>query len=155
MLNDQFYQIKYIFSDGPDTVRVGDHNLQTNGDRAEPQDYVIDQIILHPEYTRATRYNDIGLIKLRRNIIFGKYARPACLWQTQSINNSKAIATGWGKIDYTGPLSDVLLKVELNVIPNNECRQYVEADRKKLQRGVVDSQMCAGVLAGGMDTCQV
>lgn len=92
---------------------------------------------------------------MRRNIIFGKYARPACLWQTQSINNSKAIATGWGKIDYTGPTSDVLLKVQLNVIPNNECRQYVEADQKKLKQGVVDSQLCAGVLAGGMDTCQV
>lgn len=88
-------------------------------------------------------------------MIFGKYVRPACLWQTQRINNTKAIATGWGKVEYTGPSSDVLLKVELNVIPNSECRQYVKSERKKLHEGIVDGQLCAGVLEGGKDTCQV
>lgn len=43
------------------------------------------------------------------------------------------------------------MKVELDIIGNSQCNQYFEDT--KLDRGIIESQLCAGVLSGGKDTC--
>lgn len=108
---------------------------------------------------------------------FKKHIRPACLWQTAAINYTKVVATGWGRIEYglyiinllnilngliytffsleAGPKSDDLLKVVLDIIDNDNCASYIERDHRKLVNGLTEQQMCAGVLTGGKDTCQV
>lgn len=83
----------------------------------------------------------------------GKFVRPACLWQSQNINYTKTVATGWGQIDFSGPKSDTLQKVTLDIISNHQCAPLFEINRR-LQQGIVDTQMCAGYLDGGKDTCQ-
>lgn len=35
---------------------------------AQPQDYRVADVIVHPEYRHSTHYNDIALIKLDRQI---------------------------------------------------------------------------------------
>jgi secreted trypsin-like serine protease len=83
---------------------------------------------------------------------FTKFIRPACLWQTPNINSSKTIATGWGYTEaLSGLTSEELMKVELDLINNRECNNLLED--AKLDDGIVDSQICAGVLTGGKDTC--
>lgn len=82
---------------------------------------------------------------------FTKFIRPACLWQTPNINSSKTIATGWGYTEALGQTSEELMKVELDIINNSDCNSFlVDA---KLDDGIQDSQMCAGVLTGKKDTC--
>lgn len=53
--------------------------------------------------------------------------------------------------------SDDLLKVDLDVIENRRCNKLYEAESKTstLKRGIIDSMICAGDLAGGHDTCLV
>lgn len=53
--------------------------------------------------------------------------------------------------------SDDLLKVVLKIIDNRQCAPlYVDQiNRRRLRNGIVDTQMCAGELDGGKDTCQV
>lgn len=53
--------------------------------------------------------------------------------------------------------SDHLLKVNLDVIDNPQCNKLYEPESKSktLNRGIIDSMLCAGVLAGGKDTCLV
>lgn len=53
--------------------------------------------------------------------------------------------------------SDHLLKVDLNLINNWQCGKLYEAESKTrtLNRGIIDSMLCAGDLAGGHDTCLV
>lgn len=53
-----------------------------------------------------------------------------------------------------GDRSNELMKVALNIIDNSHCQQLYERS-KKLRNGIVSSQLCAGVLEGGKDTCQV
>uniref|UniRef100_A0A1B0CS99 Putative serine protease snake-like zootermopsis nevadensis n=1 Tax=Lutzomyia longipalpis TaxID=7200 RepID=A0A1B0CS99_LUTLO len=137
----------------PKYIRVGDHNLARTDDDGDPQQINIREIIRHPEYRSSSKYNDIAVIKLEKRPKLGKFVRPACLWQTQNINYTKTVATGWGQIDFSGPKSDTLQKVTLDIIPNYECSPLFEINRK-LQRGIVDTQMCAGYLDGGKDTCQ-
>lgn len=63
------------------------------------------------------------------------------------IMNSERIPLG-------GARSDDLQKVSLNIIDNNQCQQLYEKSRT-LKNGIVSSQMCAGFLTGGKDTCLV
>jgi hypothetical protein len=53
--------------------------------------------------------------------------------------------------------SDHLLKVDLDLIDNRQCNKLYEAESKTrtLSRGIIDSMLCAGDLAGGHDTCLV
>lgn len=53
-----------------------------------------------------------------------------------------------------GQQSNDLLKVALDIITNTQCSQMY-GQTKKLRSGIVNSQICAGYLAGGKDTCQV
>lgn len=43
------------------------------------------------------------------------------------------------------------MKVELDIINNQQCNRFFED--AKLDDGIVDSQICAGVLTGMRDTC--
>lgn len=43
------------------------------------------------------------------------------------------------------------MKVELDIIDNSECNRLLQD--AKLDSGIVEKQMCAGILAGGKDTC--
>jgi len=56
-----------------------------------------------------------------------------------------------------GPTSADLLQVVLNVVPADQCdRSYSSSAGRNLSRGIDDdSQLCAGHLAGGKDTCGV
>lgn len=136
----------------PDIVRLGDQNLVRQDDSAEPQEYQIASVTPHPNYRHSSNYYDIALIRLVRRVTFTRFVRPACLWQKGSINSTKAVATGWGQVQFAGGRSDDLRKVSLNIIDNSDCRQLYETS-KQLRRGIVKSQMCAGYLQGGKDTC--
>lgn len=45
-------------------VRVGDKNLENEDDGANPQEFRVKRIFIHPEYTSQLKYNDIALFQL-------------------------------------------------------------------------------------------
>lgn len=104
--------------------------------------------------------NHVGFsltVKLKQNHFslprFTKFVRPACLWTQTYINHTKAIATGWGLVEFQSDKSDELLKVPLNMYSNKECNQAYEKSRQ-IPNGIIDSQLCAGNRGGHQDTCQ-
>ncbi|CAG9759657.1 unnamed protein product [Ceutorhynchus assimilis] len=119
-------------------------------------DYLVDRIIVHPDYKYPVKYNDIALMSTNRRVQFSKLIRPACLYTKSSIAQKVAIATGWGQTDYTGPNSDKLLKVQLNIYDNSYCTKAYQKEIKgspQLASGITNTMLCAGELRGGMDTC--
>lgn len=58
---------------------MGELDYATTKDAAEPIDYKVVEFIKHPEYLPPQRYNDIALLRLEKEVQFGKYIRPACL----------------------------------------------------------------------------
>ena len=50
--------------------------------------------------------------------------------------------------------ADVLQKVELDIVSNELCETFIKP-QKKFMDGLRMTQMCAGELSGGKDTCQV
>lgn len=88
-------------SEKPSVVRLGEHNLATTNDGANPVDYRISEIYTHPNYSIGGHYYDIALIRLNERVEFNTNIRPACLWQTYRINSTKGIAIGWGSTGYS------------------------------------------------------
>lgn len=136
---------------------LGEHDLKSDrNDR--PLRVDIAETIPHPQFRRAKKYYDIGLVRMATQITFNKFMRPACLPETYSANKEHAIASGWGKTDYRGPTSDVLMKVVLELFSADECSAtYINESRTtQLQHGILhDQQFCAGSHTEKKDTCQV
>ncbi|XP_065076539.1 venom serine protease-like isoform X1 [Ochlerotatus camptorhynchus] len=127
---------------------VGDHNLTTGAETPYAQAYIIAQFLSHPGFTTRPVSNDIALIRTLQPIQFNEAVGPVCLpWKYRSENFDGAIveACGWGDLDFGGPKSDVLNKVALNVISNQECSS-------RLNSTITHQKMCT--YTPTKDTCQ-
>ncbi|XP_039314705.1 uncharacterized protein LOC105193145 [Solenopsis invicta] len=139
-------------------VRVGDLNLVQTNDNAMPQTIAVEERIRHPDYKRPSQYHDIAILRLEEDATFNAYVRPACLpvdWPDVG-RNDKAIATGWGLVDWTEDTgSDNLLKVTLKLVSHASCNAsfFDGGNSVELPFGIDnDWQICAGEV--GKDTCQ-
>jgi secreted trypsin-like serine protease len=122
-------------------------------DTQNAEDFTINQFIEHENYNANTKQNDIAVAKLNHDACdspkFPLTIRPACLWQTESVWQNKAIASGWGFTDYASTLSNELMKVKLDILDSSLCDKVFSEEGFKIDR----KQICAGVVAGGRDTC--
>lgn len=84
----------------PDIVRIGETELHGTGLQHIPEDFKIANIIVHPAYRRRKYYNDIALLRLNGRITISLWVRPACLWQTEAINLTEAMVTGYGHTEF-------------------------------------------------------
>lgn len=137
----------------PDVIRLGEQNLKRNDDGAKTQDFQIEQVIRHPDYRAASKYNDISLFKLNRDVKITEFVKPACLWQSFEVNYTSATAIGFGLTKDYGDQSDDLLKVSLHLIGNKRCNGFYEKSTPLID-GIIDSQICAGDEVEEKDTCR-
>lgn len=133
-------------------VRLGVLNINAASSKELPSDFPIEQFIVHEDYKTRSRDNDIAVIKMTREVVFSnpQVIRPACLYDNDKIIQKKVIATGWGLTEYAGSISDVLMKVNLDLQDLGKCVTYYEDE----DFAIDEKKICAGVLAGGRDTCQ-
>ncbi|KAF2885825.1 hypothetical protein ILUMI_20348 [Ignelater luminosus] len=139
-------------------VRVGDLQIESDQDDAQPQDFTVLEKFRHPDYKYPSQYNDIALLKLNRKAALSNYVRPACLETRPTVNfNYHPVASGWGKTAFLGETSTALLKVVLDYFTHTECDEAYKNNRGiKLRTGIIDaSQVCAGSRNESKDTCQV
>ncbi|KAF2897065.1 hypothetical protein ILUMI_09110 [Ignelater luminosus] len=138
-------------------VRVGDLNLKSITDDAQPQTLLAAAVYRHPDYRSPSQYNDIALIELDRPVVFTNYVKPACLQTEFDLPQTAGpIATGWGRLGFTGETSDQLMKVTLGYFNNQQCRSvYASVPERSLPNGIDDNtQICAGGINESKDTCQ-
>ncbi len=120
-------------------MNVGEYDLTDGAENA----INIANIYIHPEYDEARINNDIAIVELTESV--NAPAVQLANEQTTrqfALNGSPAIVAGWGgRTGYVagqGPTSnfpDVLHRVELALITNEECRQS--------NRFISDSVICA------------
>ncbi|XP_050093159.1 venom serine protease-like [Anopheles aquasalis] len=132
-----------------DTVLlVGDHNIRTGSDTSFAQIYTVAQFLSHYGFTLKPVANDIAMVRTQNAIQYNAAVGPACLpWRyaRQTFEGQQLEATGWGDLDFGGPRSDTLQKVQLSVIGNSECSQ-------RLGTTVPYQQLCT--FTPDRDTCQ-
>ncbi|XP_054273148.1 venom protease-like [Macrosteles quadrilineatus] len=144
---------------GPKYVRLGDYNMMSNDDEnlgySKPQEFKIIQVITHPEYDQDRGYNDITLYKLDRPVVFDRFIKPICLHTEYKIPTSNGILSGWGGIEYGGPMTDILQKGNVSFIPEQECNNAIGPIMKQRDAELKDKMMlCAANFVNGTDTCQ-
>lgn len=131
---------------------MGEQNLARTDDDNETEDFGIVNSIRHPNYKTSSKYYDIALFQLDRDVRITDFIRPACLWQRFDINYTSGIATGWGLTKDRGRPSNELLKVQLQIISNERCNSFYQRFQA-LKDGIVDTQFCAGDDFEEKDTC--
>ncbi len=111
------------------------------------------EAISHPNYDEQNTLNDIGILKLEREVVLNDFIQVACLPVLKSdsypLAERASVAAGWGTLFYGGSTPSQLYDVQLTVYNSDKCAK-VDASMKKNW----DSQICAGDLSGKKDTCQ-
>lgn len=126
-------------------IIVGEHDVSTGQDTNVTRLYQVDEIIIHPDYT--LRVNDVAIVRAEDEFDYSMKVGPACLpfyYIQRSFTGEVVTALGWGTTSFTGPKSDVLMKVNLHVISNHQCVRY--------QPKVSSKQICT--YDKGKDSCQ-
>ncbi|XP_052871419.1 serine protease snake-like, partial [Anopheles cruzii] len=143
----------HCFSEGnPAVVRLGEYDTANVSD--EEVQFGIEDFLKHPQYSNTRSYHDIALIRLDRQVWLTKYVRPACLWDSESRNITRYVATGFGYNETIGiELSTTMMKVQLDEFPVDDCARAF-AGQKRFRNGVQAGQICVGSIVGGKDTCQ-
>lgn len=143
----------------PVTVRMGVVNFTDTEQMKAVVEIKIKKVHLHPDYTSANVYNDVGLLELEEEVTYTNNVFPTCLY-TDSKDppaNSVLYVTGWGVINRsTRVKSDVLLKARQTIVDNLKCNEsYVDNGLTRRNRdGIIASQMCAHDPGLTKDACQ-
>nr|AAD00320.1 plasminogen activator sPA [Scolopendra subspinipes] len=131
----------------PSDLRIlaGEHNFKKEDGTEQWQD-VID-IIMHKDYVYSTLENDIALLKLAEPLDLTPTAVGSICLPSQ--NNQEfsghCIVTGWGSVREGGNSPNILQKVSVPLMTDEECSEYYN---------IVDTMLCAGYAEGGKDACQ-
>ncbi|KAF0308197.1 Melanization protease 1 [Amphibalanus amphitrite] len=144
------------------SVRLGEHDLATEQDCGVPPDpelclppaqvFNVTETIVHPQYDDPVRdQNDIALLRLDRPVIendgVAKVCLPLGVKRIADPTGEDATAAGFGQTE-RGFSSDVMLKVKLPVVPQEECAEVIG----ERGRTVGGGQLCAGGVRG-QDSC--
>lgn len=98
------------------SIYAGLNNIKAPEEGAQKKP--VDQIILHPNYTRGSLINDICILRLREPLVLGNNTRTAIINlppQGHSASGN-ATVTGWGAIYEAGPSSQKLLLVQVPIV---------------------------------------
>ena len=111
----------------------------------------VKNLIIHSNYDKSDDYRDMALAKLETPVpAWTDYIQPACIRWTGDEKpqiNDKVYVIGWGYTSDGGFESEQLRGVAITVHNNDFCEGYYDMDFD-------DSQICAGHIPGGLDSCQ-
>uniref|UniRef100_A0A3P9QGJ1 Acrosin n=1 Tax=Poecilia reticulata TaxID=8081 RepID=A0A3P9QGJ1_POERE len=133
------------------TVLVGITALSKPGPHSQRRG--VKNVIIHERYDFNSSNNDVALLMLKSPLKFTNYIQPCCIPMSinhqVALNLSNCFITGWGSINYKGGAVDMLQEAELELIETLRCNQ------KHWYNGLItENMLCAGMLTGGVDTCQ-
>ncbi|XP_038222132.1 serine protease snake-like [Zerene cesonia] len=144
---------KDLMTAEPDIVRLGTRDIR-RFKYETPVDVKIKRIIQHPYWDSPKRYYDIALLELETPVQFTKLIQPACLPLSFFKPGGNATVTGWGATEArSGAPSSTLQLGRVDIIDSKLCDRLGFIYRDRNWWGLLDHQMCAGKILGGVDTC--
>ncbi|XP_078352104.1 MAM and LDL-receptor class A domain-containing protein 2-like [Oculina patagonica] len=132
-------------------IRLGAH-YRTQRSVGTEQDIGVAKIIMHENYNSPLKYsNDIALINLVRPADLGEEVGLVCLPDTGhhlpfDNVNKKCWITGWGSLSSWGSSPNTLRQASVPLVSKQRCASAFPSE-------IDDSMLCAGLAAGGIDTC--
>lgn len=135
-------------------ARFGEWNIVDDNEPYPTQDIKIHPgILTHPEYHPLSLRNDIALVKLERDVHYREHIRPICLPNPGDVfDGQRCVSTGWGVDVRINDFAPVLKRVDLPIVPRQNCVRKLRATRLGPFFQLHHSVLCAGGEAGA-DTC--
>ncbi|XP_045455936.1 venom serine protease 34-like [Melitaea cinxia] len=128
-------------------VVVGEFDTSTGADSPATQVFPVASYLTHPMYREANYDYDIAIVTIAGEMVYSEYVGPACLpfkFGSYDFAGTQVTAMGWGTTSPGGPTSNVLMKVNLDVINQGTCQLRVPT--------LTSRQMCT--YTRGRDACQ-
>ncbi|CAH1405893.1 unnamed protein product [Nezara viridula] len=137
-------------------ARLGELDISSSSDDAEPVDKTIIERITYPKYIRSQNYHDIALFKLDSDVVYNIYIYPICLHTKRKIDSTFATIIGWGRVGFSDGTSEKLQEADIEVYNDTECRKLMFSSvmARTPQGHQADQMICAGVPDGSKDACQ-
>ncbi|ELU16695.1 hypothetical protein CAPTEDRAFT_113671, partial [Capitella teleta] len=133
-------------------VGLGEHNRLNTSE--EFIDTAVAEIRQHPDYRPLTIQNDVSILVLAEEISFSDGRRMVCPPSRVDSGNADGyagdtlIVSGWGIQSSGGVIADILRAVDVIGLTIQECR-----DSSYNSSSIHDGMNCAGIEAGGKDSC--
>ncbi|CAH3170581.1 unnamed protein product [Porites evermanni] len=133
-------------------VKLGAH-YRTTGSVGTEQEIRVARIIRHENYNNPLSYsNDIALIKLLKPANLGVGIGLVCLPDMRHALpfdnlNKTCWITGWGTLSSGRSQPNALMEAQIPLVSKRRCMNFYPEE-------IDDSMLCAGLDAGGVDTCQ-
>ncbi|CAB3364849.1 Hypothetical predicted protein [Cloeon dipterum] len=130
-------------------VVIGDHDQTTTRETIHTLMSAVSAITIHERYNAENYSNDIALLKLSKPVKFSVGVKAACLPGSAMKDppaRSGQIA-GWGRVVEKGKGSGKILKVEIPILSQQQCRNM-----KLRPSRITDDMLCAGEV--NKDSCQ-
>lgn len=123
-------------------VLAGAHNKTTDGELID-----VERIYIHPTYaTQAAISSDIALLRLAGEHMYPRIELLTTDRLDMSAPGTIATTIGWGLTSEGGQSSQVLKKLEAEIISNDECQTHLGA-------AIIESTICAGKLGSSESIC--
>ncbi|XP_003416733.2 vitamin K-dependent protein C [Loxodonta africana] len=133
-------------------VRLGEYDLRRR--EKWEVDLNIQQVLIHPNYSRSTSDNDIALLRLANPAPFSQTIVPICLPDnglserelTQA--GQQVVVTGWGYLSETRKnRTHILNFITIPLVQREKCIQV-------MHNVVSENMLCAGILGDSRDACE-
>nr|AQM58405.1 venom s1 protease 27 [Pristhesancus plagipennis] len=132
-------------------IHVGHHNYYKIRKQAILRD--VERVILHKKYQAKTVKYDIAVLLLKDALPFDQKVGPACLLPSRvPMVGNKVRVIGWGLTSNKGTQSNVLLKVDVDIKPFEDCMYtnlYLEIfDKHQMCSFTKNKDSCSGDSGG-------
>ncbi|MDO5615568.1 MAG: DUF1986 domain-containing protein [Cruoricaptor ignavus] len=121
--NEWMLTAAHCFRYSPSSYRVYTGITNLNSPTLNSKLYDIEQVVIHPDYNRVDKNNDIALIKIKGNIAYNNDTKPIVIAQSNqnelyNVGRTTKVS-GWGWVaPSSGNTTNLLQKVEVPIISN-------------------------------------
>lgn len=136
---------------------MGEWDTQTSNEPQPHQDRAVYEVVYHKDFYKGGLFNDVALLFLSEPVDMthdnvGVICLPP---QNHNFDYSRCFASGWGKdvFGQSGQYQVILKKVELPIVPSQQCQDSLRTTRLGPRFNLHQSFICAGGEAG-KDTCR-
>lgn len=137
-------------------IRAGEWDSQSEAEILPFQERVAQKIIIHRDFKSGPLFNDVALVILKENFDFNDNVDIVCLPnQNENVDFQNCVASGWGKDQFgeKGVYQNILKRVDLPVVPYEECLNRLRQTRLGPKFVLHESFLCAGGVPK-QDTCK-
>lgn len=130
---------------------AGKKNLREE-DSEEHQVRLVENIIVHPDFTGGISSDDLALLKVSEAFHWTEAVQPIDLPRTKDIPTGSVTTFGWGSIskEFMPEFPDTLQEVTMEILDYKECENALGGEGAT---PLIESNICTGPLTGSLSTC--